>query len=219
MCTLKASRAWIGAFGHTTSTAALALAMEPGVTASYFLGSLDEVRIYTSSLSAAQVANLYASFPVVTPVAWTSLVNLTASGGSLQKTGGCDGCEDATALSQQQLASGASGYLEFTASETNTLRAAGLVPAGTATGYANMSFAIRPQSGSAEVREKGVYKADTSFVSGDVFRIAVGAGVVNYYKNGTLFYTSSTAPTYPLQALVSINSLGGTITNAMIKSH
>ena len=217
--TLRASRAWNGSPGHTTSTAALSVAMEPGVYASYFQGSLDEIRIYSSSLSAAQVANLYASFPVVTPVAWTGVVNLTASGGSLQKTAGCDGCEDATALSQQQLASGASGYLEFMASETNTLRSVGFTQTGTGVGYADMAYAIRLQDGVATVREEGVYKSDTSFVSGDVFRIAVGAGIVNYYKNGTLFYTSSTAPTYPLQASVSINSLGGTVTNAVIKSH
>jgi len=117
------------------------------------------------------------------------------------------------------LASGGSGYLEFTATETNTLRSAGLELSGAGTGYANMAYAIRLQSGMATVGERGVYKTDIAFVSGDVFRIAVGAGVVNYYKNGTLFYTSSTAPTYPLQASVSINSLGGTVTNAVIKSH
>jgi hypothetical protein len=216
--TIKASRAWNGTPGHATSTAAMTFAMNPGVSGSYFQGTLDEIRDYTSSLSAAQVASLYASFPVVTPVAWSSLVNLTASSGSLQKTGGCDGCEDATALSQQQLASGASGYLEFTATETNTLRTAGLAQVGAGLGYANMGFAIRLQSGSAEVREKGVYKADTTFVSGDVFRIAVGAGIVNYYKNGTVFYTSSVMPSYPLQASASINSLGGTVTNAVIKT-
>jgi hypothetical protein len=216
---LKASRVWNGTADRATSTTAVTFAMEPGVSASYFQGSLDEISIYASSLSAAQVATLYASFPLVTPVAWTSLVNLTATGGSLQKTGGCDGCEDATALSQQQLASGASGYLEFTATETNTLRTAGLVQVGAGTGYANMGFAIRLQSGSAEVREKGVYKADTTFVSGDVFRIAVGAGIVDYYKNGTVFYTSTTAPTYPLQGSASINNMGGTITNAVVKTH
>jgi len=34
---------------------------------------------------------------------------------------------------------------------------------------------------------------------GDVFRVAVGAGVVNYYKNGTVFYTSSVAPATALR--------------------
>jgi hypothetical protein len=217
--TLKASRAWNGRPGRSTSTSTLSFAMEPGISGSHFQGSLDDIRIYgDSALSAAQVANLYTSVPVSAPVAWTDLANLTATGGSLQKTGGCDGCEDATALSQQQLASGASGYLEFTATETNTLRAAGLAETGAGMGYADMAYAIRLQSGTATVREKGVYKTDTSFVSGDVFRIAIGAGTVNYYKDGKVFYTSSVAPTHPLQASVSINSMGGTISSAIIKT-
>jgi hypothetical protein len=33
-----------------------------------------------------------------------------------------------------------------------------------------------------------------------------------------VFYTSSAAPNYPLQASASINDLGGTISNAVIKS-
>ena len=64
-----------------------------------------------------------------------------------------------------------------------------------------------------------MYKTDLSFTSGDVFRVAVGAGVVNYYKNGTVFYTSTIAPSYPLQASVSICNVNGTITNAVIKTH
>ena len=215
---LKASRGWNGRAGAATTTVPLVFGNYQGVSRAYFGGSLDEIRVYGSSLSAAQVTGLYASFPVAMPVAWTNIVNLTVSGGSLQKTSGCDGCEDATAISQQELASGASGYLEFTASETNTLRSAGLEQMGASVGYANMDFALHLQSGTVEVREKGVYKADTSFVSGDVFRIAVGAGVVNYYKDGTVFYTSSTPPSYPLQAAVSINSLGGTVSNAIIKT-
>jgi hypothetical protein len=217
--TLKASRTWNGRPGSSTSTSGLSFAMEPGVSGSHFQGSLDEIRIYSgSTLSAAQVADLYTSFPVSASVAWTGLANLTATGGSLQKTGGCDGCEDATAVSQQQLTSGASGYLEFTAAETNTLRSAGLRQAGASTGYANMAYAIRLQSGTATVGEKGAYKTDIRFVSGDVFRIAVGAGVVTYAKNGAVFYTSTLAPAYPLQASVSINSMGGTVSNAVIKT-
>ena len=214
---VKASRGWNGTAARATTAAAMLLGYQ-GRAGSYFAGSLDEVRFYGSSLSAAQVATLYASYPQVLPVAWMSMVNLTANGGSLQKTAGCDGCEDATAASQQQLALGNSGYLEFTASETNTLRSMGLANISSGTGVANMDFAIRLQSGNVEVREKGLYKAGTIFVSGDVFRIAVGAGVVNYYKDGTLFYTSSVAPSSALHGSVSVNSLGGTLTNAVIKT-
>src|SRR5206468_892759 len=45
-------------------------------------------------------------------VVWINLVNVTAAGNSIQKTGGCDGCADAGATSQQQIASG-DGYFEF----------------------------------------------------------------------------------------------------------
>src|SRR5262245_47412932 len=58
-------------------------------------------------------------------VGWTNSVNVTMAGDVLQKTSGCDGCEDAGATSQQEIASG-DGYIEFTIGETNTLFAAGL---------------------------------------------------------------------------------------------
>src|SRR5687767_3859239 len=69
-------------------------------------------------------------------VIWTDLVNVTATGNSLQKTGGCDGCQDAGALSQQKIISG-SGYLEFTVSETNRLRYIGLNPNSVSTSAAD----------------------------------------------------------------------------------
>ena len=215
---LKASRGWTGVAGANTNGTALSFARYPGVSSPYLAATLDEIRIYGSALSASQVTTLYTSFPLVTPVAWTNLVNLTANGGSLQKTSGCDGCEDGTANSQQQIALGANGYIEFTASETNTLRYAGLEPVGASKGSASLNYAIRLQSGDAAVYENGVYKADVSFASGDVLRVAVGAGVVNYYKNGTVFYTSNVAPNTALQAAAVINNLNGTITNAVIKT-
>src|SRR5262249_8962817 len=41
-----------------------------------------------------------------TAVTWTALVNVTATGSVLKKTSGCDGCEDAGAVSTAALASG-----------------------------------------------------------------------------------------------------------------
>jgi len=215
---LKKSRAWTGVAGATTTSQVLSFARYPGVSAPFLAATLDEVRVYGSALNASQTTTLYTSFPLVMPTAWTNLVNLTANGGSLQKTGGCDGCEDGTANSQQQIALGASGYLEFTASETNTLRYAGLQTVGAGTGSQNINYAVRLQGGDAAVYENGVYKTDVSFATGDVFRIAVGAGVVNYYKNGTVFYASSAVPSTALQAVAVINNLNGTISNAVMKT-
>ena len=41
-------------------------------------------------------------------------------------------------------------------------------------------------------------------------------GVVTYSRNGTVFYTSKGAPSYPLIADTSFLTAAGTITNAVI---
>jgi hypothetical protein len=122
-------------------------------------------------------------------VRWMSLINVTASGAGLVKTGGCDGCADAFAVSEQQVAG--SGALEFTAAEAGSLRFVGFGSGGVGTAAGDINFAIRLQGGVAEVRESGSYKTEIGFGSGDVFRIAIDAGVVRYSKNGSVFYTSS----------------------------
>jgi hypothetical protein len=151
-------------------------------------------------------------------VQWTSVRNCTVAGGSLSKTSGVDGVEDARARSLQWLSGG--GYLEFVAAETSTIRMAGLTT-GTSASWSGITFGVRlgPWSGSvgvAEVRESGVWKADTPYGTGDRFRIAVESGVVRYYKNGVPFYTSARLPSSLLVADASILSLGGTIRDATI---
>ncbi|HEX3529026.1 MAG TPA: hypothetical protein VH988_18370 [Thermoanaerobaculia bacterium] len=149
-------------------------------------------------------------------VVWTSLVNATATGGSLQKAGGCDGCDDAGAVSQQQIAAG-DGAVSFTGTETSTLRYVGLSHGNTDTHAADIDFAIRMGQGYVEVRENNVYRADTTFAAGDLFKVAVQGGVVKYSKNGVVFYTSTVAPTYPLLVDSSLLSAGATITNATMQ--
>src|SRR5207244_4811257 len=108
-------------------------------------------------------------------------VNVAANGNSLQKTGGCGGCSDAHAVSQQQIASG-DGYVEFTASETATLRYVGLGPSSIGSVASSIRFAFRLHAGPAEVREGRFYKSETSFAAGDVLRIAIESSVVKYSK-------------------------------------
>jgi hypothetical protein len=148
------------------------------------------------------------------PAVWINQVNASVAGSSLQKVSGCDGCNDAGAVSRQTLFSG-NGYAEFTASETGALRVAGLTHAFTVSSPGSIDFGIRLQSGIAEVRENGVYRTDTRFVAGDVFRIAVASGVVRYSKNGVVFYTSAVPPVYPLFFAAALANLNATITNAV----
>jgi len=136
-----------------------------------------------------------------------------ATGGSLQKTSGCDGCFDAGAYSQQQIPSG-TGYIEFTATETGALRFAGLAHTFAPNNQGTIDFAFRFQAGIAEVRELGVYRTDVPFITGDVFRISVASGTVRYYKNGGLVYTSTVVAAYPLVGASALANLYATVTNA-----
>lgn len=152
------------------------------------------------------------------PVRWADPQNVTVTGSSLnslQKTSGCDGCADAGAIALQHI-SATNGYVEFTATETAALRWVGLTQA--LGGYAaSPDFALRLQSADAEVREAGVYKADTTFVSGDVFRITVQSGTITYSKNGTAFYSHAvTIPDSQLVVVAILHSLNSTVTNAMV---
>src|SRR5262249_44077216 len=70
--------------------------------------------------------------------------------------------------------------------------------------------------GIATVQESGVSRTTTSFVAGDVFRISVASGVVKYYKNGVVFYTSGLTPAYPLLVDSTLVNLNATVTTAVI---
>jgi hypothetical protein len=149
-------------------------------------------------------------------VAWVELVNVTATGNSLRKSSGCDGCADAGAASKQALLSG-TGALEFTASETTTLRYVGLTRAsgGTAASAIRFAFALQA-NGIAEIRESGAYRADTPFAPGDILKIGVESEVVRYYKNGQLIYQSTRAPVYPLSVDTSLFHVGATVNNVKL---
>ncbi len=142
-------------------------------------------------------------------VVWTNLKNVITEVGDLEQTaGGCQGCADAGANSTQQLTSG-DGYFEFTiATGTYYYVYAGLSNDISGTTSHIMPFALEISASYVSVRENGVYKSDTPFVSGDVFRVSVESGKVKYYKNGVSFYTSVAVPSYPLVADVSMQLVG-----------
>ncbi len=151
-------------------------------------------------------------------VLWTNTVNVSVASGTLQKTSGCNGCDDAGATSQQALSQG-DGFVEFTVGESNTLWAAGFSHGNSDSTYADIDFAFRFNGGGwADVIENGIYQTggDTPYAPGDVFRIAVTGGQVQYSRNGIVLHTSATAPQYPLILDASLASLGATIVNARI---
>lgn len=148
---------------------------------------------------------------------WTSLVNVTVDGTVLRKTGGCDGCGDAGAISEQQLSAG-DGYVEFTVGEANTFWVGGLGHGNGGTGYADVDFGFRFNgAGYADVLENGVYAGgDTTYAAGDVFRVAVIGGRVQYSRNGQFLRESAKTPQYPLLLDVALGSLGATVHGARL---
>jgi len=146
-----------------------------------------------------------------TEITWTNIVNATATGSTLQKTAGCDGCEDAGASSQQSLT--ADGFVEFTVGEMGTFWAAGLNHADEATFISDIDFAFRLNgAGYADVLENGIYQGgDTIYTAGDVFRIAIVGGRVQYSKNGQFLRESAAAPTYPLALDATLGTMAASL--------
>jgi hypothetical protein len=153
----------------------------------------------------------------LTPVTWTDLVGVNASGNDLTKTAP-ETTFNAGAVSVETLSG--DGYVEFTTGESTTDKLAGLSVGNGGQGYADIDFAIRLNaSGRASVYEGGVNVVGIGpYAAGDVFRVQVEAGVVTYWRNGVLLHTSAAAPSFPLLVDTSLRTPGATIQNVGIQS-
>jgi hypothetical protein len=136
--------------------------------------------------------------PTTGTATWMSLMNVVENGLTLTKNGGCSGCPDGTAVSNQQVSN--SGALQFSTDDSSTLRFVGLATSGIGTTPSDISFALRLQAGVAEVRESGAYKSEIAFGAGDTFTIGVNNGSVTYAKNGSVFYASGNTASGALRA-------------------
>jgi PA-IL-like protein/EF hand len=152
-------------------------------------------------------------------VSWANQANVALRGERLEKTGGCDGCDDAGAISRQMIRSG-DGAVEFRVGEDHTFWRAGLSRSNGGMRFGNIDFAVRLNgNGWADVMENGAYVGgDTEYRAGDVFRVEVVAGRVRYLKNGQMMHVSQKWPTYPLVFDVALGSVGATIANARIET-
>ena len=152
---------------------------------------------------------------VFEPVVWQSLVGVTASGGNLTKTG-MTTAWDAGASSVQAMSG--DGFLEFTAQETTLRRFAGLNHEDAGPSHTELDYAVfLKHDATFLVYESGTSRGSFgSYAAGDRFRIAVESGVVKYYRNGALFYTSGVAPAFPLWVDTSFYEPGSTLKDAVI---
>ncbi len=186
--------------------------------------TLTQTSTSTPTLSPTRTPTITPTF-TITPipivceqVQWTNKVNVTAldPGNTIQKTGGASATWDAGAISTRALLS-ADGYVQATVDVTGTYQMFGLSNGDTNQAYGDIDFALYMAGTSLKVYEGGVYRGDFGTITpGDVLRVAVEGNRVNYYRNGTVLYTSSATPTYPLLLDTSINSTGGKVYNAYI---
>jgi alpha-tubulin suppressor-like RCC1 family protein len=84
--------------------------------------------------------------------------------------------------------------------------------------YANLDFGIFIlNGGSVQIYESGTTRGVFgSFNPGDRFRVEVANSVVQYRKNGVVFYTSTVAPQLPLRVDAPIYHPGGSVFNVIL---
>jgi PKD repeat protein len=148
-------------------------------------------------------------------VVWTATVGVTVRGSGLVKPG-LDGW-NAGAVSTRGLAA-ADGYVEFVAPEVTTARGIGLARGNSGTGEDDIDFAVALEAdGSFGVKELGVSRGSFgSYSPGDVFRVAVRQGIVEYSRGGAVFYTSATPPVYPLSVDAALYSAGASVAGVVL---
>jgi hypothetical protein len=152
--------------------------------------------------------------PTPRPVAWdrATVVGVAASVGSLSKTA-ATAWGNGGAASLDRIESG-DGYVELTASETTTYRMIGLGNGNGGSHYADIEYALYLAQSALTVYESGVARpVSVPYAPGDVLRVAVVSGVVKYSRNGTVFYTSTVPPRYPLVVDTALFDLGATLGN------
>jgi len=148
-----------------------------------------------------------------TAVAWTGLVNASASGSTLTKTSGCGTCYDGGGFSQQQLTA---GTISFTVAPGTDLVVGVSRDTSTSTNYA-IDYAFHFYSTNTwDIREGGIYKTEGLSAGGDQYSISINAGVVTYSRNGSVVYTSKTPASGVYVMDSSLLTIGAAVQSAQI---
>ncbi|MBI1767666.1 MAG: peptidoglycan DD-metalloendopeptidase family protein [Bacteroidetes bacterium] len=147
-------------------------------------------------------------------VQWKDIVGVVEQGERLIKTSLYNDWYTGGAASTEVLPAGTDGWLEFTVSETNTLRMVGLNNTNTQVHYNDMNYAfylLTPTELRIFEEIAPVTILPIAVSPGDILRIERTGTTVKYYRNGTLLRTSPTASTTSLLADVSLNQSGSTV--------
>ncbi len=150
-----------------------------------------------------------------TRVQWLSNLGVSISGNTVTKTGptGWSG----GASSALSITSG-EGFAEVIAGSPGTRKMFGVTNVNVPYVPGEMDYAIfLEHSGQVAVFvSRQLVGFFETYVPGDRFRIAVSRNGVRFIKNGSVFYTSNTAPNFPLRIDASPYHTGATINDAVI---
>jgi alpha-tubulin suppressor-like RCC1 family protein len=154
---------------------------------------------------------------VVGSTGWSNAVGVAVARDTLTKTGAA-GWNSGVA-SANQITTG-DGYVEFTAGQNSTSRAAGLANGDAAQTLADIEYAIHLRAdGIVTVTESGTSAGDFGgYIGSDRFRVELRGGTVRYLKNGALFHTSAVTPVYPLRADTAFDTVGGTLEDVLVET-
>ena len=109
------------------------------------------------------------------------------------------------------------GAVEFTAGDAATHRMLGLSKGSTSNSYEEIDFAVYLAGATFYVWENNVNRGNFgSYATTDRLKVTVSSGVVRYYRNGILFYTSTQALAYPLLVDTSLYNTGANLKDAAL---
>lgn len=154
--------------------------------------------------------------PTGSPVVWTNIIGVQATGNSLTKTAST-GWANAGAASIQSLPSG-DGGVSAVATEANRHRTFGLSRGDTVADWYDIDFGFYLNAnGTIQIYEGGVSQGNFgTYAAGDVVRVAVSSGTVSYIHNGTTLRVSTAAPAYPLLVDTAFFDQNATLTGAVL---
>jgi hypothetical protein len=221
-----------GSFGAYAVGDKLRVAVVAGVVRYYRNSTL----LYTSPMAptfplivdtalyntAASLANVVVSrnwvAPNNEPVVWTAAGGVAVASNTLTKTAAI-GWGNAGAVSSKSLYYG-DGYVQMYVREANTYRIFGLSNGNSDMSWDDIDFGLYPLgNGTLRVYEKGTYRGTFgSYAVGDQLCVAVVAGVVRYYRNGILLYSSPAPPVFPLKVDTALFTPGATLADVLVSS-
>lgn len=152
-------------------------------------------------------------------VSWAELVGVTVNAdNTLSRTSGTAWA--AGAAGRNVLPKATDGYVQFTWAAGSNIYMIGLARFNPDATHTSIDYAMYLSGTSIGVYESGTSKGGFgTAVAGDVFKVSREAGVVKYYKNGAVIYTSTVAAAtsnlYSLRPDMSVGSSVATIPNVI----